>query len=237
MSRQSLISINTRETSATKQVELGTKYEDEFGRIYRYVKAGASALSPGKLVVNSDVNADAVNKTVARTTAVGELSVIVDVGGTIVADAYVDGQFTISDATGEGVSYRVTGNTGVTGAGEITVYLAEPLKVALTIDVSEYTLTLSPWDSVVVSATDQADMPVGVPNITIALSEYGWVQTRGECSVWADTGGFAKGKQLTIGGATAGGVEDVDAAGEPLVGVAIEAGTATEYRVAFLMID
>lgn len=236
---QNLIAINVRETDATQQHKIGTRYvmgEDEDRRIYRYVKAGATALDPGKLVVNSDVDSDVINKTVARTYAAGTQEVIIDSAGAVTADEYRGGTLAISDATGEGVLCRVSGNTALSGAGELTVYLEEPVPVALTIDVSEASLLRSPWYGVVISATDQADMPVGVPNVTIAANEYGWVQTRGECAVWADEA-VAKGLALTIGTGTAGQVEALDAAGEFQIGVALEALVDTEYRAAYLTID
>lgn len=230
-----LSSQGVRETSSTKQMRLGTK-ADADGKVYRYARAGASNLAVAELQVNPDVDTNVVNKTVARTTAAGATSVVVDVAGTVVADAYADGTFTISDATGEGINYRVSGNTGITGAGEITVSLTEPLKLALTIDVSEYTLTKNPWDSVVVSITDQADMAVGVPNVAITAGEYGWLQTRGQCSVLWDEA-VAKGLALTTGTGTAGAVEALDGAGEVQIGVASQAGVDTEHQTAFLTID
>lgn len=233
---RNLVSINTREISDVKQHRIGEKYTDEFQNTYRYCKAGASNLAVGKLVVNADADTNVVNKTVARTYAAGATAIVVDVAGTIVANAYEDGTLTISDATGEGVNYRVTGNTGVTGAGEITVYLATPTTVALTIDVSEYTLTKNLWDSVVISATDQADMAVGVPNVAITAAYYGWVQTGGTCAAWADEA-VTRGQALTIGTGTAGAVEALDAAGEPQIGVARDTLVDTEYTSVFLTID
>jgi hypothetical protein len=236
MSRQSLIAINTREISATKQHVLGTKYEDEFGNIYRYIHNAAVELAPGKIVVNADSDSDGTDKTVARTYAAGAREIIVDAGGAIAADAFADGTLTVNDATGEGVAVEVAGNTVTTGAAEMTVTLKQPIPVALTIDVSEVTLQKNPWDEVVISIADQADMPVGVPNVTITASYYGWVQTRGTCAVLWDEA-VAKGKALTIGSSTVGAVEAADAAGEPVLGVAQMAGVDTEYQPAFLTID
>lgn len=234
-----LVSINVRETSTVQQHRIGTRYVmdgDDDRKIYRYALAGASALDPGKLCVNSDVDSDVVNKTVARTYAAGATEIIIDSAGAVAADEYRGGTLTISDATGEGVAMRVSGNTVLSGAGELTVYLDEPCPVALTIDVSEATLLRSPWYGVVISATDQADMPVGVPNVSIAAGSYGWLQTRGECAVWADEA-VAKGLALTIGTGVAGQVEALDAAGEFQIGVAMEALVDTEYRAAYLTID
>lgn len=229
--------IRTTTTSRVNGVKLGEVATTVDGRVYRYAQAGATDLDPGKLCVNADADANAVNKTIARTYTVADLArdqlVVFDAGGTIVADDYRDGTLAITDATGEGVLSRVVGNTGVTGAGEITVYLAEPIPVALTIDVSEATLLKSPWDDIVISATDQADQPVGVPNTLIDDADYGWVQTGGMCAVWADEA-VTRGLALTIGTGTAGQVEALDAAGEPQIGIATIALVDTEYRQAYL---
>lgn len=227
---QDIRSTNSSRVSGLKLGQVGVTVD---GRVYRYAQAGATDLDPGKLCVNSDANADVVNKTVARTYTAGTQEVIIDAGGTITADDYRDGTLAISDATGEGVLSRVVGNGTTSGAAELTVTLAEPIPVALTIDVSEATLLKSPWDDIVISATDQADQPVGVPNVTIDDADYGWVQTGGSCAVWADEA-VTRGLALTIGTGTAGQVEALDAAGEPQIGIAQIALVDTEYRQAYL---
>ncbi len=236
MSQMILTSSDFRETGTTKLHPLGTKAQDRNGRIYRYARAASVALDPGKIVVNADSDTDGTNKTVARTYAAGALEVIVDAGGAVAADAFADGSFTVNDATGEGVTCAVSGNTATTGAAEMTVYLKEPVPVALTIDVSEATLQKSPWDSVVISIADQADMCVGVPNVAVAADAYFWAQTRGTCAVLWDEA-VTKGQALTIGSSTVGSVEAQDAAGEPQIGIAQMAGVDTEYQPAFLCID
>lgn len=234
---QQIVPSDARTISSTKNgVQLGTLAVTRDGKFYAWSLAGASNLATGKLTVNADANADVVNKTVARTTAAGSKSVIVDAAGTVVADAYVDGVFTVSDATGEGHDYLVVGNTGVTGAGEITLFLAEPLIEALTIDVSEYTLVKNLYDSVVISATDQADAPVGVPNLAVTAAYYFWNQIRGSAAVLADEA-VTRGQALTIGTGTAGAVEALDAAGEPQIGVANNTLVDTEYTSAFLSMN
>lgn len=223
-------------SSAKNGILLGTLGVSRTGKLYAWSKAGASGLATGKLTVNADADTNVVNKTVARTYAAGAMQVIVDAAGTIVADAYADGIFTVSDATGEGHDYLVVGNTGVTGAGEITLNLAEPLIEALTIDVSEYTLVKSLYDGVVISATDQADAPVGVPNLAVTAAYYFWNQVRGSCAVWADEA-VTRGQALTIGTGSAGAVEALDAAGEPQLGVANNTLVDTEYTSVFLSVN
>jgi hypothetical protein len=225
-----------RKISATKQHRLGAIGMTRDGRVYRYAQAGGATLAPGKINVAATVDANATNKTIARTYDSGVSTVVFDAGGTIVANAYAEGYLTINDATGEGVSYAVGGHTGITGAGEIVVDLEEPTATALTIDVSEASLTKNPWDDIVVSIADQLDMAVGIANVSLTTLYYGWIQTRGVCSALADES-YAIGQNLTIGSSVVGALEANDAAGEQNVGVAIVAGVDTEYREVFLTID
>jgi hypothetical protein len=226
-----------RDISSVKTMPIGTYGETKDGRGYRYALAGGSTLDPGKLGVAATVNADATNKTVARTVAAGATEVIIDAGGAIAANVYNDGYLTINDATGEGISYLVAGHSVLGSSGELTVKLQEPLKVGLTIDVSEATLTQNPWSGVVISVADQADMPVGVPNVSITNAYYGWVQTKGVCAVLADET-IGAGKAVVTGGSTVGAVEGKDTDDEyPEIGIALVAGVDTEYREIYLKID
>lgn len=223
-------------SSSAPGEKLGQLAGTSDGRFYRLSLAGATALSPGKLTVNEDVDTDVVNKTVAATVAAGATSVVLDSAGAVTANFYAGGYLTVNDATGEGISYYVTGNTGLSAAGELTVYLKEPLAVGLTVDVSEVTLVSSPFANTVISAIDQADMPVGVPNVSVTAANYYWSQVGGICSVLWDEA-VAKGLALTIGTGVAGAVEALDAAGEPQIGTAFMAGVDTEYQPAWLSIN
>lgn len=225
-----------RTQSSTKLHTLGLKYEDDQGRVYRYAKAGGTALVAGNLLVNADLVANHTNIAVAAAVAVGATEVTATLGATAAtADQYADGFLTVNDAAGEGITYAIQGNTATDASGTITVTLKEPVKVALTTS-SEVTLKLNNWSGVVISATDQADLAVGVSNIAVTASYYFWCQTRGECAVLADEA-VAKGLAITIGSSTAGSVEAVDAAGEAQIGIASEALVDTENRAAFLTID
>lgn len=222
--------------SATKEMRLGTFAETADGRKYRYALAGGTTLAPGKVVVAATVDSNVSNVTVAATVAAGVKKVVIDAGGAIAGNAYADGYLAINDATGEGHNYSVRGNSTTSGAAELTVYLNDPVKSGLTVDVSEATLTKNPWADVVISATDQLDMAVGVPSVSITNAYYGWVQTHGVCAVLADEA-IAIGQQLVIGTGVAGAVEAQDLVGEQVIGTALVAGVDTEYRQVYLTID
>jgi len=236
-SYQALSPTDAQSISSTRNgLNVGSVGVTRDGRVYRWSLAGGSNLAPGKINVAATVNADATNKTVARTYAANTKQVIIDAGGAISANTYQDGYLTINDATGEGTTAAVVGNSATSGAAELTVNLYEPIPVALTIDVSEASLTQHPYSGVVVSVADQLDMAVGIANVAITAAYYGWVQTRGVCAGLADES-YAIGQELVIGSSIVGALEAHDAAGEQTVAVAIVAGVDTEYREVFLNID
>lgn len=226
---------DTRTESSTKQEQLGARAFTDDGREWVYVKNGAVALAPGKLVVNADEVANHVNQSVAAAAAVGDLRVQVTLGATAATEnQYQDGFLTINDAAGEGISYRIAGHGAADASADLWIDLDEPVKVALTTS-SEASLH-SPHSGVIVSVADQADFALGVPNIAITAAYYGWLQTRGHCAVLADEI-IAKGAAVTTGSSVVGAVEAVDAAGEAQIGIAEQATVDTEYRPIFLTLS
>lgn len=226
---------DVRTTSATQLEELGAVAQTSDGRVYRYIQAGGTALAPGLVVANADAVANHTNIAVAAAAAVGDTKIKVTLGATAAtAEQYKDGFITVSDAAGEGITYKVRGHDAIASAGSGWIYLAEPIKVALTTS-SEVSLE-SPYAGVIVAAVDQADAPLGVPNVTIAASEYGWVQTKGVCAVLADEA-VTKGATVTTGTGVAGAVEAADLIGETTVGVALQALVDTEYRAVNLTLQ
>jgi|TARA_Y100000310_G_C20699561_1_gene828479 hypothetical protein len=224
------------DTSSTAKHKIGTMAVTTDGRVYRYTEAGAVNLGAGKLCVAQPIVANHENMSVQAAAAVGATSVTVTLGATAAAaNDYANGYLTINDAAGEGVTYLVTGHPAADANATLTLSLAQPVKVALTTS-SQASLQMNPWKESVISVTDQLDMPIGIPNQAITATEFGWIQTRGVCSALADET-LAIGADLTIGTSVAGAVEVVDAAGEPRVGYAIQAGVDTEHRAIYLQID
>ena len=226
-------SLGFRDISSVKQDRVGAYDETLDGRGYRFSLAGAADLAPGKLAVAATVDSNATNKAVTAASAIGSKEVSFTAGGSLTANKYADGFLTVNDATGEGITYLVKSHNSGTS---INVQLAEPIEVALVASTSEVSLTQNPWSGAVISVADQADRPVGVPNVTITAAYYGWVQTKGTAAVLADEA-ITAGLAVTTGSSTAGAVEALDGAGEPQVGVALVAGVDTEYREVDLTID
>lgn len=240
MSNVSQVLSNNDITDVTsdQQHVLGFSGHTADGRKFRYGKAGGTALAAGKLVVAADADANVVNKAVTAAAAIGSKEVKLTAGGAVSADAYAGGLLHVNDATGEGYVYSVEGNTAGTSGNSyaITVRLKDPIKKALVASTSEVSLYKNDYDSVVISATDQADLPVGVPAVDVAANSFAWFQTYGEAAVLADEA-VTRGQTVTIGTGTAGAVEASDLIGEPTVGIASQALVDTEYSPVFLKIE
>lgn len=208
------------------------------GKTFRYVKAGASNLARGKLVVAPTVVANHLNMSWATAPAIGDTKVTVTLGATAATkDQYAGGELVVQDGTGEGRSYIVSGNLAASSGATCTVFLKEAIDTAGVASEANVDLLASPWNGVVISVTDQADLAIGVPVVAITAAYYGWVQTGGRCSVLMDEA-ITVGQTVTIGTGVAGAVEALDAAGEQAVGVMqATAGVDTEYQSVFLTLD
>lgn len=221
------------ETGSVKLVELGHPYrQDSTGRSWRYSLAGGTTIARGKLMVQATVDAQRIDLSFAVAPAVGAKEASVTIGtGAATADFFQDGWLVVQDGTGEGRAYAIEGHDAI-GASSAGVFkLKEAIDTAGAVSQVNVDLHRNIYAGVVISVSDQADLPVGIPTVAITNAEYGWVQTWGPAAVLMDEA-IVAGGALTIGSSVAGAVELLDAAGEPLVGtMAGVAGIDTEYQM------
>lgn len=231
-------------TSTIARAKLGEKVQTADGRTYRYARAAGTALAAGKLTVVPTLVANHTNIAVAAAADVGATQITVTLGATAAtANQYAEGYVVINDAAGEGIAYKIRDHLAADASASLVLNLEDSIKVALTTS-SEASLQYNLYDQLVISATDQADMPVGIPNVAVAANEYFWVQTGGTCAALADAA-VAAGLNVTTGTGTAGAVQAValtegapnTGAAQPIVGVAINALVDTEYRPVRLTLD
>ena len=227
----------TDKTSAVAAHQLGDVYRDGNGRCFVYSKAGAVALGRGKLAVQPTIVANHINMSFAVAPTAGDTKISITLGATAAtADQYKDGFMVVNDGTGEGRLYPIEGNISAGSAGTIVVYLKEAIDTTGALSQTNVDLVAGKWNGTVISATDQADCPAGVPLVAVTAAYFYWSQTGGPASVLADETLTPVGGVVTIGSAVTGSVEMLDAVAEPLVGEVMLAGVDTEYPIVNLQI-
>jgi hypothetical protein len=216
------------EESTIQQANLGAIAFDSQGRKYRYCKAGATALVPGKLQQSPAEVANHTNEAVAAAAAVGATQVTITLGATAAtANQYAEGLLVINDAAGEGETYRIKSHPAADASAALVVTLDDSIRTALTTS-SEATLVANKYNGVIVHPTTSSGVPVGVAILDITAGSYGWVQDGGEVSCLNDSG-TAIGLGVAPSTNTAGAVMTV-AATTNQVGSAVVAGVSTEYN-------
>uniref|UniRef100_A0A6M3KIV1 Uncharacterized protein n=1 Tax=viral metagenome TaxID=1070528 RepID=A0A6M3KIV1_9ZZZZ len=221
------------EMSETAKAVLGQRIEFHDGRVFRYAKAGASNLAPGKLVQAGTINAAGYLNKACAAAAVGAYSVTVTTSAAVTTGE--EGYLQINDASGEGIQYKIKKTAAnATTATKTDVTLYDPIATALTAS-SEATIILNPYEAVVICAAT-TDIVLGVPPITVTAEYYFWLQTWGLACVLAE-GTPPAGNMVTIAAGTMpGGTTIVASDIAPTIGRQVLVGVNGEYKPVFLMI-
>jgi len=228
------------QVSTTKNgLLLGAKAIARDGTIYRWTQNGAVALADGVTVAAVARVANHTNLVVAANAAIGATKVTVTLGGTAAtADQYIDGTLVTNDGTGAGQDLLITGNSAQTSTtGNVDVYLAEPLTVAITAASTKATLQPAQNSAVVIAPAAATSVVVGTTPVGVAAASYFWAQTRGMASVLAD--GITAKNVGVIASPTVAGAVVTEAAGTitQRLGYAPDATVDAKYYPIFLTID
>lgn len=224
------------EQSSTKKAILGQLRIMDDGRKFRYAKAG-EALVAGNLGLMCDAVANHIKLT-ATAAAVGATEVSVTIGGTaLTANQYDDGYLQVYDGTAGtvGLQYRIVSHTtSAAGTEAITIYLAEPLKIALTAS-DTVSLVPNPWSSVTEIAS-VAHGVAGVAPIAVTNAYYYWAQTGGVACVF-NTDATALGS-VAVTSATSGSFKTMAAYDSTVIGYTVGyAAVTAKYNPVFLTLD
>lgn len=227
-----------RTNTSTQEFTLGAKAVDTTGREYRYVKVGATALVAGKLYDGPANVGNHTNIAVAAAASAGATSVTVTLGATAAtANQYAGGVLVVNDANGEGFTYTIESNPAADASASLTLTLAEdePIVTALTTS-SEVSLIPNQYNGVIIHATAETGVPVGVAVTQVTALYYGWLQTRGPVSVLSDASISELGSAVAASATTAGSVTVGTGALAP-VGYQLTTGASGEYNVVFLCLN
>lgn len=178
------------EESATPQYHLGTKLVYNDGRVFRYAKNGAVALSKALMTSAVALTANCyeqVQSTSGTSVEVGDYEIVVDVTNAsgITDDLYADGFLVVNKATGLGDVYKILACKLLTTT-TARLLLETPIRTALDA-TSEVSLFKSTWRDVVVVPTTAVREAAGVPLISVTIGYYCWLQTGGLCPIIRDT--------------------------------------------------
>ena len=222
--------------SATAQNQLGQRVVDDTGNVYRYVKAGGTALVPGKLQQSAAEITDHQNLAPTANAAIGATSVTVTLGSTAAtANYYSNGWMIVTASTGAGYRYKIASHPAADSAATLTLTLSDALLTTLASSTSKIDLIPNPYQSVVVNPSTATSDPIGVAVYPITAAYFGWIQTGGVVPVLAD-GTVVVGTAVVASNATAGAVEALTGVQAP-VGLAVTGAATTEYGAIRLLLD
>ena len=237
-------------TYSEKRYPYGRKLELADGRVFRFVRAGTTALIAGNLQQRAvpDAAFDELVVDVAR--AIGAALFSFTNGATAIAlDDFAEGYVNVEDDAGEGRVYKLADTepaiaASVAGTFDLApgVTIREAWTTATTIGI-----TRNRFSQALIKAATIVSSPLGVAVSDIPASEYGWIQTRGLCSVLTD-GTLLVGQLVVPSNGTAGAIEAADGviteAAPPTghgllipVGTCEELAATTEFSLIHLIME
>jgi hypothetical protein len=224
-------------SSSTQKHPLGTRATDGKSRVFRYCQAGGSDLVAGNLIQSSAPIANHLAQT-PPAVAVGATNFSFTPGATAgAANLYAEGLLQVDTTPGNGYTYGVYGHAAITASTAFTLYLSDPIQVALTTS-SRVGLIANPYKAVIQTPTTITAKVVGVATYIISANQYGWLQTAGPASVLIN-GTPAVTAPVINGATTAGSVDVWTAAAQPtanLVGHMMQVGVSGKNNFVFLCI-
>ncbi len=171
-------------TYANQRFPLGQVMEVSDGRIYRFAEAGAAALAPSNLDSAKSFGANFDTLAIQATVDAGATTIPFTNGATaLVENELAEGTILIEDvALNLGEIYPIKSNTSAAGGSSATctVTLQDNVTVLNALTTSgKVTVRPNPWSKVIIHGSPPIEMPVGIPQAIIGLTQYGWLQTHG----------------------------------------------------------
>jgi len=224
-----------RTPTTTQRAPLGTRGATPDGRIFRYAKNGATALTKG-LLCQGKVQTTAWSNTtasyistafltelgttdIAAGTTYLHLTATGDTDLTVTKDLFKEGWIWVSGtATSAGQLMKIktnnvasSGSTGYSATGgQLYVEFEAGYALSDPIDTAaEVSVCENEYDGVVVSATTATAELVGVPAVNVAASRYFWIQTWGPCAMKSEAEAITSGKTVWNSTQTAGCIQGV----------------------------
>lgn len=223
-------------SDSTDLIGLGAKFVDQNGNAYRRVLVGDTALVPGKLYQAPAEITNHQNLEPTATFAIGSTTLTVTLGATAVtANQYAGGYVIVTITPGQGYRYLISSHPAADANATLTLTLADPLKVALTV-ASNVDLVLNPYSGVIVNPTTATSCVVGAAVYAAPAATYSWLQVGGVAPLLVDDQTVAVGTNVCASNQAAGAIEPHTGV-QALVGIAVTGGATTDYVAVRLTFD
>ncbi len=179
------------ETGSSRLYPLGQKLECPNGRIYRYTEMGPDTAGEIAKLYQSEVNANWDTLLVESDIAVGDTSATFTNGATAILLNELANGYVCAEETGDkGEVHRIRANavTAASTTGTVYLYPDDSFQVAILQASNNFlTPTKSPFKDIIITpGSNPTGMVVGIPQVVIAVDNFGWVQTHGVASCLAD---------------------------------------------------
>jgi hypothetical protein len=221
--------------TATQVHPLGTLGFANDGRVFKWAQAVATTVA-GTVQQSTAPLANHLAAT-APAVAIGATSFAFTPGNTAgAANLYAEGYLQVDTTPGNGYTYSVSGHAAITASTAFTLYLNEPIQIALT-SASRLGLLHNPCKNVIICPTTQTATAVGVCTYIITATQYGWIQSNGAASVLIN-GTPTITAPVVPSGTTAGAVDLWTTAAAAVtvqpIGHAMQVGVSTKNNMIYL---
>lgn len=183
-------------TSSVQIYPLGTRGYLNDGRIFRYTKNGATALTVGSLIQAEAPSADHKSSLVVTTGgsfSSGDTAMLIKFStdttgvGTLGADNYKEGYLYFHDGAGEGMMVQIASHEAATTVNDAAFwstmqfmdYAELTTKGSTATTASNYGIVKNLYDDVIEFPTAMTCVPVGITPRAVAANYYFWLQTWG----------------------------------------------------------
>ena len=237
----------------TQRYSIGTLHETWDGKRYRYAQIGGSNIAAG-LMQSSGVDTAkhiAIAQTgFAQVAGATKVRCLVTTGGIAASETFAQ----LNALAGGMVSWYTDGTpSSLTQSNDVVssvmisetiieLELATPIRRAVA--ATEFVI-LTPnkyFETIVMAATTATSQAVGVANVPLTAGNFGWLQTKGACSMQIDSGdtvtiGALAGIPATDAVAGTAGAATSTLYAFPIYGRVLQVGAADKYGVIDLMLE
>lgn len=224
--------------SSGQQHRLGEKLEFGDGTILRYVQAGAVDLAAGVLCQGAVPATDHTGLAVTTAAAgVDQITITNGASTALSANDYAEGYCWVDTGTNlNGLPLSIKSHPAALVNATCVLTLHDEIPHALTNGTESISLHKNLYKALIIHPSVPTARPIGVTVMPITATYYGWVCTRGPCSVITE-GTLVIGNHAAIGDGTDGAVQPADTDTEMIVGTVLRVEGAGEQSLIFLDLE